>query len=315
MKQALVSGAGGFIGQRLTALLREAGVAVATIGRGGGQLPGHATVAGQWTARHWRQALSASQPDIVFHLAGAISGTPDEFEQVNVGIARDLFQALRETGARPAVVLAGSAAEYGETVIDGVPVDEALECAPVSLYGKSKFAQTKAGLAFAEETGIRVLIARFFNVIGPGMSSHLALGDFAGQIAAFPRSGGTLVTGNLDVNRDLIDVDSAALAMLALAGNPMADGIVNVCSGRADNIGKLVEAMIGHSGKAIKVVLDPKRLRPGERRVIIGGTRLQEAFGAPVTARNSFEVVPLILEHAERDHQSRHAEFRQDIAS
>ena len=155
MKQALVSGAGGFIGQRLTALLREAGVAVATIGRGGGQLPGHATVAGQWTSRHWRQALSASQPDIVFHLAGAISGTPDEFEQVNVGIARDLFQALRETGARPAVVLAGSAAEYGETVIDGVPVDEALECAPVSLYGKSKFAQTKAGLAFAAETGTR----------------------------------------------------------------------------------------------------------------------------------------------------------------
>jgi GDP-4-dehydro-6-deoxy-D-mannose reductase len=62
-----------------------------------------------------------------------------------------------------------------------------------------------------------VLVARIFNALGPNMPIHLAIGDFACQIAAMPRSRGTLRVGNIDVRRDMIDVEHIGTLLWQLA--------------------------------------------------------------------------------------------------
>jgi GDP-4-dehydro-6-deoxy-D-mannose reductase len=218
------------------------------------------------------RALSAAEPDTVFHLAGALQGSRAELVQANVGLARGLLSALRELNARPTLIFAGSAAEYGRSVIDGVPIHEELLCTPGGPYGESKLAQTHAALSFAEQTGGRVVVARIFNPIGPDMPSHLALGDFARQIATMNGDRGCLVTGDIDVARDFLDVTQVAAMLAGLAKNPRANGIVNICSGVPTVMRRLIEIMIAKSGKSIDIRVDPGRLRPGEPRVLFGST-------------------------------------------
>jgi GDP-4-dehydro-6-deoxy-D-mannose reductase len=303
--RVLVSGANGFIGRRLVAILRDEGALVATVGRGPGEGPLHFGLGPPpWTVLQWKNALSAAAPDVVFHLAGAQQGNRAGLEAANVGLACGLFSALQDLKARPGVLLAGSAAEYGRCVIDGVPIHEHLVCAPTGPYGETKLAQTRTALSFADQTGGRVMVARIFNPIGPGMPSHLALGDFARQIAAIKGGHGRLITGNIDVARDFLDVEQAAGILVSLARNPLAEGIINVCSGVPTVVRRLVELMIARSGKAIDIEVDPARLRPGEPRVLFGSTSRLASLLPPPAELGA--VVGAILANAERHSSSDH---------
>jgi GDP-4-dehydro-6-deoxy-D-mannose reductase len=283
MRRILISGAGGFIGRRLAAELRTRGSKVATIGRGVGDGTWHFMCgASPWSVEHWEDAISSVEPEIIFHLAGAREGSPKELENVNVGLARGLIAAVEKMGVFPTLVFAGSAAEYGAAAADGVAVREDAVCQPVGPYGKTKLAQAAAALDFAERTGERVLVARIFNPIGPGMPAHLALGDFARQIARFGPEGGCLETGDIDMSRDFIDIADVASLLATLANNSTAKGIVNLCSGIPTPMRFLVETLIALSGKPIVTRINPARLRPGDPRIVFGSAeRLKGMAGVP----------------------------------
>src|SRR5690349_20887376 len=202
IRRALVTGAEGFLGRHLVRELEQHGTWVTGLARSTGLGSRHLSMGdAPWQAAHLAQIMRGFEPDVVFHLAGGSVGTAEQLEIMNVGLARTMMEALRLAEARPVFVCCGSAAEYGHAVIDGTPTPESVACAPVGAYGASKLAQTRAALAFGEATGTRVLVARIFNAIGPGMPPNLALGDFARQIAALP-PGGVLRTGTLGVDRD-----------------------------------------------------------------------------------------------------------------
>src|SRR5689334_22602748 len=223
-----------------------------------------------WQAAHLALIVRGVEPDVVFHLAGGSVGTAEQLEIMNVGLARTMMEALRLAEARPVFVCCGSAAEYGHAVIDGTPTPESVACAPVGAYGASKLAQTQAALAFGEATGTRVLVVRIFNSIGPGMPPHLALGDFARQIAALPACGGVLRTGTLGVDRDFIDIALVARALRLLACHPDASGVVNICSGQATRLAHLLDRLITVSGKPVRTELVPERVRVGEFQAVFG---------------------------------------------
>ena len=58
-------------------------------------------------------------------------------------------------------------------------------------------------------------------------------------------SHGILQTGNIHVFRDFIDVEYVVTAMRRLAQNIAARGVVNVCSGQATELRRLVEMLPG----------------------------------------------------------------------
>jgi GDP-4-dehydro-6-deoxy-D-mannose reductase len=279
--RAIVTGASGFIGKRLSSALLDAGIEVIEIGQNPGDGGGNRIVFGPspWPWRRWVEVLKETRPDAIFHLAGSRLDPPDKLREINFGLCEDMLRALRKTGQRPVVLVSGSAAEYGAALVDGQPVDEGYACKPSNLYGETKLAQTEAIMAFSKETGVRCVVARIFNPVGRGMPSNLSLGDFARQIEACASRNGELVTGDVDVERDFLPIEAVAGALVSLAFNPCAHGVVNICSGRPVKLRRLVEAMIARSGKEIRIRVDPARMRPGEPRVIVGSTKRLSSFG------------------------------------
>src|SRR5712664_123274 len=282
MRSAVVTGGQGFIGRHLVEALRGRGVNVRTLGRRRSGDTTHIVLdEASWDSPALDRVFEDAAPDCIFHLAGKTRGTPAELTHANLGLLHGLLWSLRRTNLRPQLVIAGSAAEYGSAIRDGEPIRETAICAPLSAYGVSKQAQTRAALAFADATGTSVLVARIFNPLGPNMPAHLALGDFANQIASMPRDHGTLHVGNIDVRRDMIDVDHVATLLCELAANPNARGVVNVCSGQAPLLRELVEMLIDGCGRKIDIEVDWSRVRGNEPRAIIGSTDLLAKLGCP----------------------------------
>lgn len=305
MRRAVVTGAGGFLGRHLVRDLRRQGVRVTSLSREPrpqASLPDAPCIAmgdAPWCSVRLAEIIEAVEPDVIYHLVGGTAEHSAGLDALNVGVTKSLMEALRLAEARPLLVCCGSAAEYGAAILDGVPVHEAATCAPTSAYGAAKLAQTNAALAFAEATGTPVLVARIFNPIGPGMPTYLALGEFARQIAMLRTPQGVLRTGNIHVSRDFIDVEHVAWALVSLARNPEARGVVNICSGEATELSRLVDILIEVSGKAIAVATDAARLRPGELAVVVGSTALLAELGAAPPPTDYAHVVERIWREAE----------------
>ncbi|HUN44742.1 MAG TPA: NAD-dependent epimerase/dehydratase family protein [Acetobacteraceae bacterium] len=279
MKRALVTGAAGFIGRAVTArLIADGWQVVGLVRKVDAPLPFSTIALGlaPWTVDALSNAISTVAPDIVFHIAGTVSAASvAEFYASNVALTATLLDAVSKAAVPAAVVLIGSAAEYGYLPPEFLPAREDGPCHPVTHYGISKLAQTWMGMAQAR-AGARVLIGRIFNPVGVGMPSNMALASFSQQLRQGARR---LTVGDLDVARDFIDVEEAARLVVALASNSRNYGsIYNICSGTAVNLGNLVEQLIALTGRDVRLVIDPALVRPGEPREFWGDvSRLNQA--------------------------------------
>lgn len=212
-------------------------------------------------AESTRKLVAGCRPDLVFHLAGTARPLdPDSLWRAHVTATINLLEALRHATGRVRVVVSGSSAEYGPArrlVTEKTPPD------PVTDYGRSKHCQTLAALS-GRHLGLVVLVARIFNVSGPGIPEHLAPGSFASQIAAVARRGdsGRVLTGNLAPRRDYLDVRDAASALADIARHGLDGEVYNVCSGKTLPMSELLRILIAASGCRIAVGRDPSRWRP-----------------------------------------------------
>ena len=86
------------------------------------------------------EGLVASRPDVVFHLAGIVSGEAEaNFElgyRVNLDGTRALFDAIRLAGFAPRLVFTSSIAVFGAPFPDVIP-DE-FHPTPLTSYGTQK---------------------------------------------------------------------------------------------------------------------------------------------------------------------------------
>jgi nucleoside-diphosphate-sugar epimerase len=150
--RVLITGAAGMIGRKLTArLLEERAIGGRTITAldlhdwapfDATSCPSiHVSVhVGDLAEAGAADALAAAKPDIVFHLAGIVSGEAEtDFElgyRVNLDSTRALFNALRKAGNRPRVVFTSSIAVYGGPFPDIIPDD--FHTVPLTSYGTQK---------------------------------------------------------------------------------------------------------------------------------------------------------------------------------
>jgi GDP-4-dehydro-6-deoxy-D-mannose reductase len=147
----------------------------------------------------------------------------------------NLLEAVRRHVPEAAVVLLGSAAEYGE--VDVLPTPENVPTRPTTFYGTSKLAQTHLAGVAAREWGLRVVVARLFNVIGPGLPERYFLAALAARLRS---KGDTFPVDSMEATRDFLDVRDAARAITALVGiaKPGELEVVNVASGEEVSVGE-----------------------------------------------------------------------------
>lgn len=213
--------------------------------------------------------LDAERPDVIVDLSGATTPGIDLIT-ANVTPIRNLLAAInRVRGYDPRLVVAGSAAEYGD--LGPAPIREDACERPVSEYGVAKLERTRLALA-ARRRGRRVVVARPFNVIGPGMPSHLAAARFVlGALDAVRGGSPELTTGDLSTVRDYLDVADVARAFWTLSTTDYPDEIVNVCSGEPVRTGDLLEEILRQLAISLEHRSDPSLIRrTGEIAVSLG---------------------------------------------
>ena len=192
-----------------------------------------------------KELAQVAPPRWVFHLAAAIPPASEEsLWQVNVGGTRMLIEAIAScTGRQVRVLVTSSAAVYGRSQVQ---VNEGARACGINPYGRSKWAQELVALAAGREFGVDVVIARTFNLIGPGLPKHLLAGSVCAQCA---RSGSNRIcVGDLSSFRDFIDIRDAVDAYRQIIRRGRTRGIYNVCSGRATRVRTMVQQLTKLAG-------------------------------------------------------------------
>lgn len=187
----LITGAAGMIGRKLTARLLADG---ALGGRPIRQLILHDIVPPEAAPPHLAltgdlggsaATLIAHRPDVIFHLAGVVSGEAEaNFDlgyAVNLDGTRALFDAIRQAGYAPRVVYASTTAVFGGPFPEEIPDDFAPT--PQSSYGTQKLIgeallsdYTRRG--FFDGIGLRLPTI----CVRPGKANRAASSFFSGII-------------------------------------------------------------------------------------------------------------------------------------
>jgi GDP-4-dehydro-6-deoxy-D-mannose reductase len=263
--KALVTGSAGQVGRYLVELLADSADIVA-LDRA--SAPTEVYSANARTVRflegdilHFefmRDLLATESFDVVFHLAGLNSFAPTaDIYHVNVVGAATLLHALSNPAKRTCkVVIMSSSAVYGATTDE--PIYESSALAPLTHYGVSKHCiEMMAGVASAAAVQ-DIIIARPFNIVGPGQRAPMLHSTVATQLVKIERNlqPPTLQLGILSDYRDFVDVRDVATGLMALAEHGRPGEAYNLCTGRAVQVRALVEGMCALCEVHVEIIED-----------------------------------------------------------
>lgn len=193
----LITGAAGMIGRKLTArLVKDGGLGGKSIDRltlidivapekPAGYAGSVEVSTSDLSARGAAAKTIGGRPEVIFHLAGVVSGEAEiDFEKgyrVNLDGTRALLEAIRTANYKPKVVFTSSIAVYGAPFPNSIPDD--FHLTPLTSYGTQKAIcellladYTRRGLL--NGVGIRLPTI----CVRPGKPNKAASGFFSGII-------------------------------------------------------------------------------------------------------------------------------------
>ena len=296
MRRVLVTGVTGFAGSHLVDYMLELGdVEIWGIQRWRSRTENiehfrdriHLLECDLRDAESTRDAIEASRPDWIFHLAAQSFvptswRAPSESLTTNVLGQLHVFEACRRIGMKPRIQIACSSEEYGMVYEDELPIRETNPLRPLSPYAVSKVTQDLLAYQYFMSYKTDVVRTRGFNHEGPRRGPVFVASDFAKQIADIERGlkEPVLHVGNLDARRDFSDVrDIVRGYWLALEkGEP--GEVYNLCSGKAWTIRAVLDHLLSLTKTKIEVRPDPKRMRPSDVPVLLGDpSKFQQRTG------------------------------------
>lgn len=209
------------------------------------------------------------QPDLVIHLAAqsSVTAQPGVTWKVNVGGAIALADAIASQVPTATVLNVSSSEVYGRSFLSG-PVDESAKIQPISVYGRTKVA-AEAIFTDILTPSNRLIHVRPFNHTGPGQDERFVVSSFAAKIVRIEsgRAHGPIKVGNLESQRDFLDVRDVVCAYLSLLANVdklPARSVFNICSGESMRISNVLDMLRSLSSELIQVEQDPSLLRPSD---------------------------------------------------
>lgn len=274
----LLTGSAGFTGLPLAERLRTDGHDVVGLAR----YPGEAgAVFGDLRDSDWvKQVVAEIKPTAVLHLAG-ISATQHadigELYSANVVGTANLLAALTTLAEPPRLVIVASSALVYGAPDTGAPIGEDAPFDPRSPYAASKRAAEDVAALFRDR--LPILITRPFNYTGPGQGTTFLVPKIVDH---FVRRAPVIELGNLDLFRDISDVERVIEAYARMVSQPVEPAVVNICSGRAVFLRDIVSTLQEISGHRIEVIRLPALMRANEPRTILGSAKRLEAMLGPL---------------------------------
>lgn len=258
-RRILVTGGSGFIGSHLTDLLLAQGHEVTVVddlstGRRSNLPASHPGL--RFIEADLGEALHALGKgevfDQVYHLAAAvgvrlITSDPIGSIETNIEQTAALLRFVQSRGNIP-TLLASSSEVYGKSPALPFREDDDVVYGPTSVprwsYAFSKAIDEYLGLAYASQHGLPVVIARFFNTVGPRQVGEYGM--------VLPRFVGAALAGEpLEVHGDgrqtrcFCDVRDVAGCLPQLLATPACFGqVFNIGSEETIAIGDLAELVV-----------------------------------------------------------------------
>lgn len=279
--RTLVTGAGGFIGSCVVRELLARGHDVT-----GAFRPGHAVAADaprdgryqQWAANLDDEAqveslVVAARAEVAIHMAwyanpSTYLSSPRNMD--SLAMTARLARRLYEHGCRR-IVGAGSCAEYAP---QDRPHRESDAVDPRTVYGATKRAAFVALEALARQEQRELVWTRIFHIHGPG--------DAAARLIPFVvrrllRGEAVELTDGMQL-RDHLHVADVASAIATLVEGDVL-GAVNVCSGEAVTLRRVVEAAAATTGRADLLRFGARPRRAEEVGYLVGDPALLKSTG------------------------------------
>ena len=283
----LLVGAGGFAGAHLRRAAAATGLTVIAAGR---EATGDAPACDLLDPAAVGACVAALEPDLVVNAAGVASVArswerPEEAFAVNAVGVLNLLEAVARHAPAAHVLCISSAEVYGQTA-GGEPPPAGAELRPVTPYGASKAAMEIVCGQYARGRGLRIAVARAFNLVGPGQAAEFVASGLARRVAEAERAGDDeveLKLGNPAAARDFTDVRDAARSLLELSRREQC-GTYDLCSGRAVTIAELVEELAPATALSVGSRQEPGLERPVDPAALVGDpSRLRAATGVAPT--------------------------------
>jgi GDP-4-dehydro-6-deoxy-D-mannose reductase len=218
------------------------------------------------------------QPNYILHLASFSSVAlswkePVQSFQNNTNIFLNLIDAVRKLNMDTRILSIGSSEEYGNVRDEDLPLREEQQLCPVSPYAVARVAQEYLSRVYTEGYGMDIVLTRSFNHIGPMQKSIFFVSSIARQLVELKRSGqkrGTIVTGDVSIVRDFIDVRDVVRAYYLLLRGAKKGDVYNVCSGSGLSLKDIIGIMAKHLNIEVDINIDYRLIRPADNKKIIG---------------------------------------------
>lgn len=201
--------------------------------------------------------------DYVIHLAARTSvprsvQNPLETNSVNIDGTLNVLVAARDAKVRRFVYAASSSA-YGETPT--LPKTEAMQPAPISPYGVTKYVGEIYAQVFGRVYGLENASVRFFNVFGPRQDPT---SQYSGVLSRFMlaviEGKQPVIYGDGEQSRDFTYIDNIVDETLRACEAKGASGLVfNGGTGARITLNEVLKLLEKISGKKIEAKYDPPR--------------------------------------------------------
>lgn len=272
LENIAVTGGTGFIGSSLVSLLLDKGYEVTVLdhistGNGQNVNPFASSNNCQFIKidlldeNKLKEALNKC--DLIFHLAANVEVRKGQFDtktdfQNNIVATRNLLECMRTSERCKKIIFTSSSVVYGEP--DTIPTPENYgPLKPISLYGASKLACEALISGYVGMFGLRAVIFRLANVIGPS-STHGVIHDFFKKLT---QSGGRYleILGDGNQKKSYLYIDdclSALMMGLSKFSSPLE--IFNVGSDDQVDTNSIARIIIDELGLQTKISYAPDQM-------------------------------------------------------
>jgi len=256
LKNILVTGATGFVGQHFIKCFKLEGYNIRAVSRK--LIPGVETIICDFLKDDIPDN-ALKDIDIVFHLAGyahdlkSESGIEQTYQKINVNVTADLLSLSAKHNVKKFIFV--SSVKAGGNPVRGECAAEKDQNDPAGIYGKTKLEAELKVLEAGRKSDIHVSILRPALIYGPKVKGNLQLmmqGIKKGWFPPLPDVGN---------KRSMIHVDDVVQALLLLVNIQQANGEIFIATdGRTYSSRNIYETMCRVLGKSIPNWSVPKFL-------------------------------------------------------
>ncbi len=271
----LITGGSGFVGSRLADFLAGKGNEIYSLDchwtQGTKRHPGIRCLKSDLTDLcALKDQIGTLDLDGVFHLAAQASvqsswDNPVLTYHINTIGTACLLEVLKKKACSPKLVFISSGEVYGK-FRDLAEISENQNTAPCNPYALSKV----FGEQMIRNFYSSCIIARPFNIIGPGQSDRYAIPSFCKQAALIAKGKvpPVIYVGNLKVIRNFLGIRDVLSAYELLMQKGIRGETYNVASFDSISLETIFDYLKIICPVPFTMEVDPKRIRPSEAQVM-----------------------------------------------